>query len=163
MSENTTNPTEPDDTAQAPASPGDAATGAKAHSAADSKGTEGDTERSSANSEAAKYRRRLRDTEAERDTIATQRDQLARQLVETHLSTTGLKPAAFWALHEGLDGLLDDNGLVDPAAVAQAAHAIRDNLGIATGPVSHTEGMSPQHREARASWRDVVQGREERA
>jgi len=69
-----------------------------------------------ANREAAKYRRKLRDTEAERDQFAAERDHLAARMeamqraeVERLAGTMLADPADLWH-GTSLDELLDDNG-----------------------------------------------------
>lgn len=79
-----------------------------------------------ARSEAAAYRRRLRDTEGERDTLAAERDQLRARLddrqradVET-LAGQRLRDGSDLWTATTLTDLLDEEGEVDPALVAQA-------------------------------------------
>ena len=82
--------------------------------------------------EAAKYRRRAQEAEAERDQL---RDRLTAAHMSIAESMTGLrKPSALWATGTTVDDLLDDDGDLDPAKVQEAAQAVVDELGIATAP-----------------------------
>lgn len=84
------------------------------------------------NREAARYRRKLRDTETERDQANTERDQLHTRLtamqraeVERLAADTLADPADVWRDGAELAGLLDDDGNVDPAKVTKAARTVR--------------------------------------
>lgn len=88
-----------------------------------------DTEQDSSNAEAAKWRKRLRETEAERDELREQVEALQRQQVEAIVTAAGLKPAAVWKVAE-LDALLGDDGAVSAEAVTQAVEQARDELGV---------------------------------
>lgn len=80
--------------------------------------------------EAAKYRRQLRDTEAQRDALAARLETAHRREVDRMLSEGVLNPAtgkqvslaipdALW-LVTSMDKLLDADGNLDPVAVADA-------------------------------------------
>jgi len=79
-----------------------------------------------ARSEAAAYRRRLRDTEGERDTLAAERDQLRARLDDRQRAD--VEALAGQRLRDGSDlwnattlaDLLTEEGEVDPALVTQA-------------------------------------------
>lgn len=74
-----------------------------------------------ANSEAAKYRRQLRDTEAERDTLAGQL-KTARENIVTHmLSKSPATLDAITAAGYEIDSLLDDDGNIDQEKLDAAA------------------------------------------
>ncbi|OBK56319.1 hypothetical protein A5656_19675 [Mycobacterium gordonae] len=108
--------------------------------------------------EAAKYRRRLRDAEAERDRLAEQVESLQRAEVERQATVGGLRPAALWASGAELDGLLGDDGTVDAAKVSAAIEGARDQLGIPAPPVGPRvpkEGRSPG-RPPRQSGREAM-------
>lgn len=85
------------------------------------------------NREAAKYRRRLRDTEAERDDLAAQVDALRRQIVDDAVSRTGVPSEAFWSTSE-LGDMLDDDGNVDLERVTAQAEDVRKRFSIARLP-----------------------------
>lgn len=83
------------------------------------------------NREAAKYRRQLRDAEAQRDQISAERDALGERLSTLQrreaerLAAEHLADAAdMW--RDGLDlaALLDDDGHLNPTKVADAARAV---------------------------------------
>ena len=89
---------------------------------------EGEDESTNPGREAARYRRQLRDVEAERDTLTDQLAAARRTLVEHGL---GNVPAgAFWTLNPDPAALLDDDGNVDPAKVAEAARDAFATLGL---------------------------------
>lgn len=92
--------------------------------------TEADTETTPAkNKREAKYRRQLRDTETERDTLRSTVEALQRAEAER---LSGLdKPAALWAAGTTLPDVLDDDGHVDAAKVKDAAATAADALGAA--------------------------------
>lgn len=109
--------------------------------------------------EAAKYRTRLRETEAERDTLATQRDTLARTIVESHLPGH-VSPKLFWQLHQGTDGLIGQDGTVDVDAIAHAAQEMASEYGLtpmATAPVVPDVGKQPETQPT-TQWQEVVRG-----
>lgn len=94
--------------------------------------SEPDADDHSPGAEAARYRRRLRDTEAERDALAEQLEASRRAFVDHLLATTVniAKPAGFWASGVELADLLDDDGAVDPAKVNDAAVQAQQRLGL---------------------------------
>ena len=91
--------------------------------------------------EAAKYRRRLRETEAERDALAARVEALQRAEVERVAADTLARPEALWAAGTDLAALLTEDGAVDPEAVAQAVTDARDRLGLA--PAQRTPRADP--------------------
>lgn len=75
----------------------------------------------------ARYRRELRATETERDTLRAQVESLQRAEAER---MSGLeKGAALWATGVTVADLLDDDGQLDPERVAQAAQGAQETLG----------------------------------
>ena len=82
------------------------------------------------NREAAKYRRRLRETETERDQLAAQVENYRRAAVETLAAQTLSKPAALWAAGATVTELLDEAGQPDPEKVTEAARAAAETLGL---------------------------------
>ncbi|MGV0746268.1 hypothetical protein [Mycolicibacterium sp. XJ870] len=83
----------------------------------------------SPNQEAAKYRKRLRETEAERDQLAERVEALQRQQIDAQVLAAGVKPAALWKTAE-LTELLAEDGTVSADLVAAAIATARDELGI---------------------------------
>lgn len=113
--------------------------------------------------EAAKYRRRLREAETERDRLAGQVESLQRAEVERLATVDGLRPAALWASGVELADLLTDDGTVDASKVSVAIAGARESLGIPTPAHNTKEGRTvgrpsgkPTGREAMVA---VVQGR----
>lgn len=135
-------------------------------------------ERGAASREAAKYRRQLRDAEAQRDQISAERDQLgerlaamqrreAEALAREHLADgadvwrDGLEPSA----------VLDDDGNLDPAKVTAAAKAARKAHPHWAAPQpqkrnpsrrgSFVSGASGRglHEVSTASWQQVLNNR----
>jgi hypothetical protein len=88
------------------------------------------------NHEAAKYRIRLREAEAQRDALAAQLDALRRDQIGAIATTMGIKPAALWASGAELNNLLTEGGAIDTTKVREAADAARTELGITKRPPS---------------------------
>lgn len=113
------------------------------------------------NREAARYRRQLREVEAERDqisaTLGTYRRRDAEQIAETAGMASG---ADLFALGTDLTDLLDDSGAVDEAKVRDAAAAAltaRPHWGRRVGLDLGVRGTPEQHR--KADWQQVLKGR----
>ena len=64
----------------------------------------------------ARYRRQLRDAEAERDTLRGQVETLQRAEAERVAAAHLARPEGLWAAGTALPDLLDDEGDVDPRA-----------------------------------------------
>lgn len=125
--------------------------------------------------EAAKYRRRLREVEAERDTLATVVDHLRRAELE-RIATAGppgaprLHTAAdVFADGEDLADLLDDDGRVDAALVrarieerTQDRPYLRADLGPRPPAPTRSQGMSASGpdspRDTGEAWVDLLRG-----
>lgn len=85
--------------------------------------------------EAAKYRRRLREAEAERDAAQGATEAAQRALVEHLAATVGrIRPEALWASGVELSALLDDAGNVDAERVSEAADVAVGALGLTRQP-----------------------------
>ena len=100
-----------------------------------------------ANSEAAKYRTRLRATEAERDTLAGRLEQAHRTMIEGIAGRSLAKPEALWAAGTKLADLLDEDGNVDGEKVAEAAKSAQEALGlerVRNGPIIPDQGKEPE-------------------
>lgn len=89
------------------------------------------TENDAPSREAAKYRRRLRETEAERDALAAQIDAMRRAEVERLAALPN--PALLWDAGTDLAELMDDEGQVDPDKVDAAARRLADTYGVDRG------------------------------
>lgn len=111
--------------------------------------------------EAAKYRRRLRDVEAERDALKATVAALQRAEVDRLATADGLKPAALWSSAE-LTDLLAEDGTVDQGMVAAAIAAARETLGIAPPPPPRGNFVKKEgatlRRPGRPSGRDAMVG-----
>lgn len=77
--------------------------------------------------EAARYRVRLRETEAEVARLTTALAAAQRSQIES-LVGSALNPETFWKLTDPAD-LLDDSGAVDPELVRAAARRVRQEIG----------------------------------
>lgn len=80
--------------------------------------------------DAAKYRTRLRETEAERDALAEQVTALRRAAVEDRLAAQHVPAAGFWASGVQLEQLLDDDGQLDDEKIKTAADNAVETLGL---------------------------------
>lgn len=104
----------------------------------------------SPNREAAKYRVRLRETEGERDALATRLQTAQRREVERIAEQHGrlARPAALWAGGTDLADLLDDEGNVDPDRVASTCDQVATDLGLTRTPrpnrAQREEGAAPK-------------------
>lgn len=101
---------------------------------------EGEGDEENPNREAAKWRTKLRDAEAQRDAVAAQLEAMQRATIDTQVEALGIKPAALWASGADLADLLDENGVPDTAKVKAAASSAREALGI-PGPTRPSRGM----------------------
>jgi hypothetical protein len=117
--------------------------------------------------EAAKYRRRLRAAETERDRLSEQVVSLQRAEVERLATADDLRPAALWASGVELADLLTDDGTVDAAKVSAAIGVAREQLGIPGPPPRgnfvKNEGRSlgrPPKPSGKAAMVNVVMGRD---
>lgn len=106
--------------------------------------TEHQDDAESMNAEAAKWRRRLRDTQAELESATAQLDRVQRQQVEYLLTRTGVKPDAVFAV-TGLSDLLDEDGGIDAEKLAAAVATASDRFGIVKPPKgNHVPGVGGQ-------------------
>lgn len=143
---------------QAPEAPQDRQDGPDGHEG-------GQDDAQSPNHEAAKYRRRLRDAEKERDELRTRLDVYLARDVEQVAAGFLDSPALLWADGKASAGdFLDDKGDVDRAKVRAAAEAIlaRYGRGLAsrrgTAPNEGRSRMSasgPFYRDAFAPKREI--------
>lgn len=107
----------------------------------------------------ARYRRQLRDTEAERDQLAAQLDTLRRERAETLARGVIAEPAGLWAAGVTVADLLAEDGRIDPDKVTAAAERARGELGLARAPrrtlVVPGEGSTPPPAQPRPSFEDA--------
>lgn len=105
-------------------------------------------QQSGGNAEAARWRVKLRETEAERDALTQRVEGLQKQIITRLCEAEGVKPDAVFAAlgDDGIAGLLDDDGAVDADKVGAAVGVARDRFGIVDGPrrpmVDHTQGQN---------------------
>jgi len=97
--------------------------------------------------EAAKYRRRLREVEAERDRLAEQVEALQRAEIERlSYAEHRVKGAAIWAGGYQVADLIGDDGRPDESKVAAAAKDVAERFGInplGGGVYVPAEGRTP--------------------
>lgn len=92
------------------------------------------SDRQHASREAANYRRRLRDTEAERDAANELAQRRLHAMIGAAVQAAGI-PAKAWeaSAHDTAD-LLDEDGLPDPAKLADALAATATDFGLNRAP-----------------------------
>ena len=127
----------------------------------------GDTEQEApegtSNAEAAKYRRRLRETEAERDSLTTALDAYRRRDVEQAAEAAGLaRGGDLFDAGTQLVDLLAEDGTVDTDKVQEAAEALlvqRPHWATRPPSVDLDLGVrgAPVTRDGK-SWADVLKG-----
>lgn len=103
-----------------------------------------DDDHDAGNREAARYRRRLRETEQERDRLTQQVEALQRSEVERAAAAEQIKPAALWSVTELAD-LLAEDGTVDADKLTAGIKSARDVLGLPAPRRNHVpgEGRNP--------------------
>lgn len=94
---------------------------------------EQEQEHTSPNAEAAKYRRRLRDTETKLEELTHKHDALLRSTVET-MTADNVPAAALWDSGATLEDLLGDDGLPDQGKVRDAAQAAAERYQVGKVP-----------------------------
>lgn len=107
--------------------------------------------------EAAKFRRKLRETEKERDTLAARVEALQRAQAETLLTASGVKPQAVWAVAE-LGDVLAEDGTIDTDKLDKAVATAREKFGIAKpakGNLVRGVGNQPAGRPRLDAWREA--------
>lgn len=114
--------------------------------------------------EAAKYRRQLRDTEAERNQLRNQLEAMQRDAVERLAASHVRKPSVLWKLGLQLADVLDGDGLPDPEKVRTAATHVATDQGLSKplrnyAPREGTNGEPPRPT-ANSRMKAVIQGRD---
>lgn len=108
-----------------------------------------------AGKEAAKYRTRLRETEAERDRLADQVTALRRAAVDDRVKGHKVPVDGFWASGVQLEDLMDEDGNLDDEKVKAAADTAVETLGLervgVRGPYVPSEGRTTNPRPSQ-SW-----------
>ena len=104
------------------------------------------TDEGSASREAARYRRKLRETEAERDTLTGRLEAMQRAEAERVAGEHLDKAEALWASGAELADLLDEDGNVSAEKVATVAAELVERLGVRevpNGPTIPNQGRVP--------------------
>lgn len=120
-----TDTTKPQDAQETPQDATEATEGTELEEVQDAQGEPDNPSR-----EAARYRRKLRETETERDQLAQRIESLQRSEVERHAGHLA-RPSAIWAAGVTVSEVLNENGDVDPNKVTEAVIAAADQLGLA--------------------------------
>jgi hypothetical protein len=105
------------------------------------------------NAEAAKWRRQLREAEAERDALRARLDDTHRVMVETEAAVRFVEPRDVWAL-TSIDALRGDDGLVDLERVQAEFDRIeqdRPHWRKQPEPEPQPNGFPEMHQGARAT------------
>jgi hypothetical protein len=110
--------------------------------------------------EAAKYRRRLRDTESERDALAERLSGYQRREAERLAAEHLVRADDVWLAGADVAAVLGDDGEVDPAKVAAVAKTVLDGrpqLGTAWRPRPKPDDAQGAFRgKPGTSWGDVL-------
>ena len=85
------------------------------------------TEQDNPNHEAAKYRTQLRAAEAQRDTLATSLAAQQTAMVDYLTANALVDPGDLWRHGGDLSQLVNEDGAVDPAKVAEAVALVTEN------------------------------------
>lgn len=105
--------------------------------------------------DAAKYRHKLRDAEAERDALAEQVHTMQTAMIDAEVTKAGYKPAAFWTRDDNTVEAFFDGGTLNTEALADAIKTTADELGLkgkALGPIAPKEGGRPTNYRPTKSW-----------
>ncbi len=94
-------------------------------------------------SEAARWRRKLREVEEQRDELAARVEAMQREQVAALLTREQVEAEALYATGTQLADLLDADGRPDPEKVAAAARQAADALGVVSGLYVPAEGRIP--------------------
>lgn len=122
------------------------------------------SEGTEANAEAARYRRRLRDVETERDGLNTRVEKMQRGQAERIVADRLAQPGDLFAFGVSLDDLRDDDGEIDEGLVETALFGILDQRPGLAKPVPSRRGptVSGHHADkaggGAGSWTSVLQG-----
>ena len=87
-------------------------------------------EGSKASRQAARYRRQLRETETERDTLRDQVDTLRRAIAEEALSGVLAKPSSLWLTGVSASDFYNAEGNLDTEALRAAAESAASDHGL---------------------------------
>lgn len=92
--------------------------------------------------EAAKYRRQLRETEAERDALAARLATWEREIVQAAAASYLERPETLWTLGYTLESVRNDEGDIDPERVRAVCAEAQEKYGLRGAPVAQPGGLS---------------------
>ncbi|MEU7764355.1 hypothetical protein AB0B25_04450 [Nocardia sp. NPDC049190] len=132
------------------------------HQAPDTEAAETDAEHQTGNREAAKYRRQLRDTEAERDSLRERVTTYERAEVERLVADHLADPADLWVSGVELDALRGKDGAIDQDKVKTAVAELLEQrphwqkrLKPLAPPASLVSGATGTSDRLGTSWSDA--------
>lgn len=109
--------------------------------------------------EAAKYRRRLRETETERDQLNTQLEAARTELVKANLAGSNTTADAVFAAGYTVNDFLDADGALDSDKLDEAAADTRERFNIRTGPRSDSlSKVNAGNVPSTSTWADALKG-----
>lgn len=118
------------------------------------------TEDSRSGNEAAKYRRQLRDTEAERDALQEQVGALRKTIADTALGELLERPEGFWATGATPESFFTEEGTLDLDALKNAVSEASTTFGLAQPGLSFERegglGVKGTNPTPTASWQQVI-------
>ncbi|MHB1063215.1 MAG: hypothetical protein ACYC1Z_01750 [Georgenia sp.] len=123
---------------------------------------EGEDETGARGGEAAKYRRRLRQAETERDELRTTVDGLRRTIAESALGDVLAKPAALWLTGTNPADYYGEDGNLNIEALTAAAQTAVTEHGLAPATVAQVFDAPSTHRTppvSAPSWQTALSGR----
>ncbi|MDR7385684.1 hypothetical protein [Promicromonospora iranensis] len=154
--------------ADAPQSDAEGQDGATARTEPDARPGESEGDRSAPNAEAARYRRRLRDVEVERDQLVSERDSARAALLrDVLIRDSNLAPSALDEpdVLPAWDAVLDESGHLSPDRIrTHLAELGRSRPHLFHRPPDPIQGRTRGGDVgSRPSWSDVLSGRATRA
>lgn len=117
---------------------------------------QGEGQPESPNAEAARYRTKLREVEAEREGLAERLTSYQRREVERLAAERLTRPSDVWLDGAEAAALLDENGDVDPEAVRAAVLAVLDGRPQLGHQVADHGGGKRELAGRGVSWGDVL-------
>lgn len=124
-------------------------------------GSEGQ-EGAAGNREAAKYRTRLREVEAERDALKARVDAMTRKQIEGVIGDKLHRPDDFFEVDGGvaIDDLIAEDGTVDEAKVSTRLATITETRPHLIKPAPKVDSAAPSRgaaEEGKTTWQDALQ------
>lgn len=123
-------------------------------------GSEPDGDGGNGGREAAKYRRRLRETEAERDQLADTLARTRQSIVDNAVQAAGLDPRLLGAAGHSLDSLVGKDGLVSHDKLAEAISTTAQEFGLNRPGLraNPQQGRGGPQSGTTASWSEALRG-----